>query len=55
MSYFEKIESIELLRAIENGMNLGSNKISSDSFSVDVIDDFRKIKAYLKKDKIKKI
>lgn len=54
MSYFEKIESIELLRAIENGMNLGSNKISSDSFSVDVIDDFRKAKAYLKKDKIKK-
>jgi 3-deoxy-manno-octulosonate cytidylyltransferase (CMP-KDO synthetase) len=54
MGYFEKIESIELLRAIENGMNLGSNKIDSDSFSVDVIDDFRKAKEYIKKDKIKK-
>jgi len=54
MSYFEKIESIELLRAIENGMCLGSNKINSDSFSVDVINDYRKAKMYLKKDKIKK-
>ena len=31
-----------------------SKDVSSDSFSVDVIDDFRKAKAYLKKDKIKK-
>jgi len=54
MSYFEKIESVELLRAIENGMHLGSNKINSDSFSVDVINDYRKAKVYLKKDKIKK-
>jgi 3-deoxy-manno-octulosonate cytidylyltransferase (CMP-KDO synthetase) len=54
MGYFEKIESIELLRAIENGMSLGSNKINSDSFSVDVIEDFRKAKVYLKKDKIRK-
>ena len=54
MSYFEKIESIELLRAIENGMSLGSNKISADSFSVDVIEDFRRAKKYLKNDKIKK-
>ena len=53
MSYFEKIESIELLRAIENGMSLGSNKISADSFSVDVIEDFRRAKKYLKNDKIK--
>jgi len=55
MGYFEKIESIELLRAIENGMSLGSNKINSDSFSVDVIEDFRKAKVYLKKDKIRKM
>ena len=53
MSYFEKIESIELLRAIENDMKLGSNKIYADSFSVDVIEDFRKAKKYLKNDKIK--
>jgi len=53
-SYFEKIESIELLRAIENKMCLGSNKINSDSFSVDVIDDYRRAKIFFKKDKIKK-
>ena len=53
-SGLELIEDIELLRAIENGMCLGSNKINSDSFSVDVINDYRKAKMYLKKDKIKK-
>lgn len=53
-SKYEKIESIELLRAIENDMNLGSNKIKSDSFSIDVIEDFLKAKRYFKNDKIKK-
>ena len=53
-SKFEKIESIELLRAIENDMFLGSNLVKSNSFSVDVIEDFVKAKRFLKKDKIKK-
>ena len=52
-SKFEKIESVELLRAIENNMILGSNPIKSNSFSVDVIEDFIKAKKFLKKDKIK--
>lgn len=52
-SKFEKIESVELLRAIENNIILGSNQIKSNSFSVDVIEDFIKAKKFLKKDKIK--
>ena len=31
-SYFEKIESIELLRALENGFKMGSNQVKSNSF-----------------------
>ena len=53
-SKFEKIESIELLRAIENDMILGSNLVKSNSFSVDVIEDFIKAKKFLKRDKIKR-
>ena len=51
--FFEKIESIELLRAIENNMKLGSNKIKSDSFSIDVLEDYYKATKYFRKDKIK--
>ena len=54
LGYFEKIESIELLRALENNMKMGSNSINSSSFSIDVIEDYRNAKFYLKKDKIKK-
>ena len=36
-------------------MNLGSNKIKSDSFSIDVIEDLLKARRYFKDDKIKKI
>jgi len=53
MSKYEKVESIELLRAIENQMSLGSNQIKSDSFSIDILDDYIKAKKYFKKDKIK--
>lgn len=52
-SYFEKIESVELLRALENGFKMGSNKVKSNSFSIDVKDDFKKAKIFFKKDKIK--
>lgn len=52
-TYFEKIESIELLRALENGFKMGSNQVKSNSFSVDVKEDFKKAKIFFKKDKIK--
>lgn len=52
-SYFEKFESIELLRSLENNFKMGSNQVKSNSFSVDVKNDFKKAKIFFKKDKIK--
>jgi len=51
---YENIESIELLRALEGGISIGSPKLKGDSFSVDVINDYQKAIYYFKKDKIKK-
>ena len=39
ISYLEKVEGIELLRALENNLNLGTFIIKGNSFSVDVNDD----------------
>jgi len=50
-TYHEKFESIELLRALENNMNLGTFALKGDSFSVDIKDDYTKAIRYLKKDK----
>lgn len=52
--YLEKIEGIELMRALENGMKLGTFKLEGDSFSVDTKDDFLKAKKKIINDKIKK-
>ena len=41
-SYYEKIEGVELLRAIENNVNVGSFKINKDIFSVDIKKDYLK-------------
>ena len=53
-SKYEKIESIELLRAIENKIKVGSFSLKSDSFSIDVAEDFIKAKKFFLTDKIKK-
>ena len=53
MSKYERIESVELLRSLENEMSLGSFSIKSDSFSIDVLEDFLKAKKFFLKDKIK--
>jgi 3-deoxy-manno-octulosonate cytidylyltransferase (CMP-KDO synthetase) len=53
-SKYEIIESIELLRAIENNLNLGSTTLRGDSFSIDVINDYKNALIAFKKDKIKK-
>tara|TARA_B110001452_G_C15162893_1_gene404445 strand:- start:167 stop:910 length:744 start_codon:yes stop_codon:yes gene_type:complete len=53
-SKYEKIESIELLRAIENEMNVGSFSLKSESFSIDIIDDYIRAKKFFSTDKIKK-
>jgi 3-deoxy-manno-octulosonate cytidylyltransferase (CMP-KDO synthetase) len=51
----EKIENIELLRALELGMKIKTFTLKGESFSVDVPDDYKKAQAYMKKDKIFKI
>jgi len=38
----ERVEGIELLRAIENGMVVGTVLLEGDSFSVDIKQDFDK-------------
>lgn len=47
----EQIEKIELMRAIELGMNVKTFTLKGDSFSVDVKKDYFKAKKRMKKDK----
>jgi len=44
----EAIEGVELLRAVEGGMNVQTFLVDSDSFSVDVIDDFQRAERALR-------
>ncbi len=48
----EKIEDIELLRAIEIGLKIKTIDLKGDSFSIDVYEDFIKAKEKFKSDKI---
>ena len=50
----EKIESVELLRAIDNNLNLGTVKINTDVFSINTKSDLKKAKIIMKKCKIRK-
>ena len=51
----EKIEDVELLRALEIGMTIKSLNLIGDSFSVDVMDDYEKAKKQIIKDKFFKL
>tara|TARA_Y100000768_G_C23955733_1_gene672668 strand:+ start:108 stop:851 length:744 start_codon:yes stop_codon:yes gene_type:complete len=51
-SNLEKIEDIELLRALEIGLKIKTINLIGDSFSVDVMEDFIKAKEKFKSDKI---
>ena len=53
-SNLEKIEDIELLRALEMGLKIKTIDLIGDSFSVDVMEDFIKAKEKFKTDKILK-
>ena len=48
----EKIEGIELLRAIEMGLKVKTTIIKGNSFSVDIKEDFIKAKKYMENDKL---
>ncbi len=47
----EKIEGIELLRALENNLSIGTFSLNSNTFSVDIKDDYLKAIEFFKKDK----
>ncbi len=49
----EKIEQIELLRAVDNNLNLGSVLIIKPSMSVDTAHDLKKVRELIKVDKVK--
>lgn len=49
-TYLEKIEGIELLRALEIGLKIKSPNLIGDSFSVDVLKDYLRAKVKLKTD-----
>jgi len=53
-SNLEKTESIELLRAIENNLKLGTFKEDHESISVDVIEDYRKVQRCMEGDEFYK-
>lgn len=51
----EKIEGIELLRALENNMSIGTFELKGNSFSVDTKEDFYKAQNFMIKDKFRKL
>ena len=54
-TYLESIEDIELMRALELGLKIKSVKLSGDSFSVDIFDDYRKANIKMSRDKFFKL
>ncbi len=52
---YEKVEDIELLRAIENDMKVYSIPLKGGSFSIDINDDYIKAKVMILSDKIRNL
>lgn len=50
-SYNEKVENIELMRAIDNGMAVGTLELDGDSMSVDLPEDYEAAKMKMELDK----
>ena len=53
-SNLEKIEGIELMRAIENGFNVGTFRAKGESFAVDKLEDYHRAMIQISNDKISK-
>jgi 3-deoxy-manno-octulosonate cytidylyltransferase (CMP-KDO synthetase) len=49
-TFAEKIEGVELLRALELGMKIKTTTLTGDSFSVDIKEQYIKAKKYILKD-----
>jgi 3-deoxy-manno-octulosonate cytidylyltransferase (CMP-KDO synthetase) len=54
-TFLEKIEGIELLRALEIGLKIKSPNLNGDSFSVDIKEDYLKAKIRFEKDRFYKL
>ena len=54
-TFLEKVEGIELLRALEIGLKIKSPNLSGDSFSIDVKEDYVKAKIRFEKDRFYKL
>ena len=50
----EIIEGVELLRALENNLSIGTFEINTNTFSINTQKDFKKAKKILNKDKLTK-
>jgi len=55
MGEIEKIENIELMRALENNLRLGTFIIKGSDFAVDIQADFLRAVSVMRKDKIRKM
>ena len=54
-SELEKLENIELMRAIENDIHVGTFEIKDDAFSVDVKEDYLRALSLMPQDPIRKL
>jgi|TARA_B100001094_G_scaffold158288_1_gene153226 3-deoxy-manno-octulosonate cytidylyltransferase (CMP-KDO synthetase) len=54
-TFLEKVEGIELLRALEIGLKIKSPSLSGDSFSIDIKEDYIKAKIRFEKDRFYKL
>ena len=54
-SNLEKIEGIELMRALENDMKIGTFNLEGKSFSVDTSRDFYRAQKFMINDKFRKL
>lgn len=51
----ELFENVELMRALDNGMSIGTLELNGDSFSIDVLEDYSKSIECMKLDKVRNL
>ena len=51
ISELEKIEDLDLLRAIDIGLKIKTINLKGDSFSIDIFEDYKKAKIQISRDR----
>ena len=51
VSELEKVEDIELLRALDVGLKIKTLNLKGDSFSIDIFEDYQKAKIQISRDR----